>query len=67
MRSRALDTSGPAPVFEVYVAGREETARRVEVPWDEVQRRRLARWLLWSTLLTLGLLPLLYALSRLAR
>jgi hypothetical protein len=65
VRSRAVDTSGPAPVFEVYVAGRKETQRRVEVPWDEEQRRRLSRWLLWSSVVTLGLVLVLYALARL--
>ena len=67
LRSRAVETSGPAPVFEVEVAGRPELRRRVEVPWDEAQRRRLAGWLLWSSLLTVGLVLVLYALARLPR
>lgn len=65
LRSRAVDTSGPAPAFEVYVAGRKETLRRVEVAWDDAQQRRLARWLLWSSVLTLGLVLVLYVLARL--
>ena len=65
LRSRPLDTSGPLPAYEVYVTGRNETRRRVELPWDEAQRRRLWSWLLWSSLVTLGLVPVLYALARL--
>ena len=65
VRSRAVETSGTAPVFEVYVAGRKETLRRVEVPWDGAQQRRLSLWLLWSSVLTLGLALALYALARL--
>lgn len=66
LRARAVETSGPVPVFEVEVAGRSETRRRVEVPWDEQERRRLARWLGVSTALTLALVLVLYALARLA-
>jgi hypothetical protein len=65
LRSRPVDTSGPAPVFEVVVVGRRGTRRRVEVPWDEGQRRRLAAWLLWSSVVTLGLVLVLYVLARL--
>jgi hypothetical protein len=65
VRCRAVETSGPAPVFEVYVAGRKETLRRVEVPWDAAQQHRLSRWLLWSCVLTLGLVLVLYVLARL--
>jgi hypothetical protein len=39
----------------------------VEVPWDEAQRRRLAAWLLWASLVTVGLVVLLYALARWTR
>jgi hypothetical protein len=48
----------------VEVVGRPETRRRVEIPWDEDQGRRLAVWLLWSSLVTTGLVVLLYALAR---
>lgn len=65
VRSRPLDTSGPRPVYEVYVAGRKQTRRRVELPWDEAQHRRLSAWLLWSSAVTLGLVLVLYALARL--
>ena len=67
IRSRPLDTSGALPAYEVYVSGRRDTRRRVEVPWDESQRRRLTLWLLWSSIATLGLVPVLYALARLLR
>ncbi len=65
LRSRPVDTSGAAPVFEVEAVGRREARRRVELPWDEDERRRLASWLLWSSLLTLGLVLVLYVLARL--
>ncbi len=66
LRARAVETSGPVPVFEVEVAGRSGTRRRVEVPWDETERRRLVRWLAISTTVTLALVLVLYALARLA-
>ncbi len=66
LRSRPLETSGPLPLYELEVVGRPESRRRVEVPWDEGQRRRLSAWLLWSSLLTLLLVLVLYALARLA-
>lgn len=65
LRSRATSSDGPQPVYEVEVAGRPETRRRVEVPWDESQRRRLGAWLLWASVVTLGLAALLYAAARL--
>jgi hypothetical protein len=67
LRSRAVETSGPAPLYEVEVSGRPETRRRVEVPWNEAQRRRLSAWLLWASALTVGLVLVLYALARLLR
>lgn len=66
LRARPVETSGPLPVFDVEVAGRSATRRRVEVPWDEQERRRLARWLGISTAVTLALVLVLYALARLA-
>jgi hypothetical protein len=48
----------------VEVAGRPQTRRRIEIPWDERQSRRLAAWLFWSSLITLGLVIVLYALAR---
>ncbi len=64
LRSRPVDTSGAAPVFEVEAVGRG-IRRRVELPWDEAERRRLRAWLLWSSVLTLGLVLVLYLLARL--
>jgi hypothetical protein len=64
LRSRPVDADGPAPVFEVEALGRGGAHRRVEVPWDESQRRRLAAWLLWSSVVTLGLVLVLYLLAR---
>jgi hypothetical protein len=67
LRSRPAETSGQAPAFDVEVTGRPETRRRVELPWDEAQRRRLARWLAASAVVTLALVVVLYVLARLAR
>lgn len=65
LRSRPLESSGPHPVFEVEAVGRRGTRRRVELPWDEAARRRLASWLAWSSGLTLALVIVLYLLARL--
>ena len=46
LRSRAVDTSGPVPVFDVEVAGQPDTRRRVELDWSPAQRQRLSTWLL---------------------
>jgi predicted RNA-binding Zn-ribbon protein involved in translation (DUF1610 family) len=64
LRSRAADTSGAQPAFDVEVVGRPDTRRRVEVPWDDDQRRRLASWLAWSSVLTLALVLVLYVVAR---
>ena len=61
---RARRDRGPNPVYEVEVAGRPETRRRVELPWDEGERRRLRAWLLWSSAVTVSLVLALYALAR---
>jgi uncharacterized protein (DUF983 family) len=66
LRSRPADTSGALPAFDVEVAGRPGTRRRVELPWDERQRRRLSLWLGVSTGLPLALVLVLYLLARLA-
>jgi len=65
LRSRPAETSGPVPAFDVEVAGQPQTRRRVELPWDEAQRRRLSRWLAVSAAVTLALVLVLYALARL--
>jgi hypothetical protein len=48
----------------VEVTGRPETRRRIVVPWTADESRRLRAWLAWSTVLTLGLVVVLYALAR---
>ena len=63
VRVRNADVA-PAPgtrAYDVEVAGRPETRRRVEVPWSDEDARRLRRWLIWSTVLTLGLVVVLLA------
>jgi hypothetical protein len=60
-----VDTSGENPAYDVAVAGRPETRRRVEVSWDENERRRLRTWLLWSSAITLSLVLVLLVLARL--
>lgn len=67
LRSRPVEGGAAHPTYEIEVAGRPDTRRRVEVPWDEAQRRRLAAWLLWASLVTVGLVVLLYALARWTR
>ena len=64
LRARPADTSGRAPAYDVEVAGRPATRRRVELPWDEAQQRRLRAWLAWASVVTLALVVLLYALAR---
>jgi len=64
LRARALDTSGPDRTYEVEVAGQPDTRRLVTVPWTADDARRLRAWLAWSTVLTLGLVVVLYALAR---
>ena len=59
-----MDASGPGRQYDVEVTGRPETRRRVSVEWTEDESRRLRAWLAWSTVLTLGLVGVLYALAR---
>jgi hypothetical protein len=59
-----VETSGPAPLFEVQVTGRPQTLRRVEIPWDEPQRRRLSAWLLGASVVTVALVLVLFVLAR---
>jgi hypothetical protein len=66
IRSRALDGSGDARLYEVEITGRPETRARISVPWTPGEGRRLRAWLAWSTALTLGLVVVLYLLARLA-
>jgi len=67
LRSAPAEAGGANPVYEVEVAGRPETRRRVELPWDEAERRRLRAWLVWSSAITVSLVLALYALARLFR
>jgi hypothetical protein len=67
LRSRPAESAGAAPAFDVEVAGRPATRRRVELPWDEAQKRRLSAWLGASLALTVAMVGLLYALARLLR
>lgn len=63
LRSRRRDEGGPFPVYEIEVLGKPETARRLE--WREgPSPRRLRAWLTWSTVATLSLVAVLYALAR---
>lgn len=67
LRSRPAESSGPAPAFDVEVAGRPGTRLRVELPWDEAQRRRLSVWLVAAAAVTVALVLVLYVLARLLR
>jgi hypothetical protein len=64
LRTRALDTSGSERLYDVEVTGEPATRRRVAVAWNTDESRRLRVWLAWSTVLTLGLVVVLYALAR---
>ncbi|MEE8218530.1 MAG: hypothetical protein V3S03_06150 [Vicinamibacteria bacterium] len=64
LRSRSIETNGANPVFELHVVGKPETRRRVEVAWDDVERRRLSAWLLVASLVTVALVLVLFVLAR---
>ena len=65
IRARALDAvSGDVRAYEVEITGRPETRRRIEVPWTDQETARLRRWLVWSTVLTLALVAVLFAAAR---
>lgn len=65
VRGRARDGgSTDRRAYDVEIAGRPETRRTVEVPWGPADQGRLRVWLAWSTLVTLGLIGVLYALAR---
>lgn len=67
LRSRSVEGRGTLRGYEVEVAGRPGTRRRVEIAWSEAEGRRLKRWLAVSSVVTLGLVLVLYLLARLAR
>ena len=65
IRARALDAvSGDVRAYEVEITGRPETRRRIEVPWSDQETARLRQWLVWSTVLTLALVAVLFAAAR---
>jgi hypothetical protein len=64
IRSRALEASGDTLAYEVELAGRPGTRKRIEIPWNASLRRHLRAWLAWSSAITLGLVAVLYALAR---
>lgn len=66
IRGRARDDAGDRRTYDVEVAGRPETRRTVEVPWSPSDQARLRSWLVWSTVVTLGLIGVLFALARFA-
>jgi len=64
LRSHAVDTDGAEAAFEVQVVGRPQARRRVVIPWDEAQKRRLAAWLVVASIVTVGLVLALFVLAR---
>lgn len=64
LRTRAVETGGTERLYDVEVAGHPGTRRRITMPWTDEESRRLRAWLAWSTVLTLGLVVVLYALAR---
>ena len=65
IRARVLEApGGDRRAYEVEVAGHPETRRRLDLPWTPEDARRLRRWLVWSTLLTLSLVAVLLAMAR---
>jgi len=68
IRARATGAvSGDVRAYEVQITGRPETRRRIEVPWTDQETARLRQWLVWSTVLTLALVAVLFAAARWAR
>ena len=65
IRARATDAvSGDVRAYEIEITGRPETRRRIEVPWTDQETARLRQWLVWSTVLTLALVAVLFAAAR---
>lgn len=62
VRGREREASEDRRVYDVEAVGRPETRRPVEAPWGEADQKRLRKWLLWSTAVTLGLVGVLLAL-----
>jgi DNA-directed RNA polymerase subunit RPC12/RpoP len=65
IRARPADASGEGTrAYDVEITGQPETRRRIELPWTSEEAARLRRWLLWSTVLTLALVAILFAAAR---
>ena len=65
IRARVAEgAAADARAYDVEVAGRPETRRRVVVPWSAADDARLGNWLLWATVVTLGLVAVLYGAAR---
>jgi hypothetical protein len=64
IRSHQAIGSEAARAYDVELLGRPETRQRIEIPWSDEQQRRLEAWLLWATMITLGLIVLLFLLAR---
>lgn len=67
LRARAAGSTPATRRYDVEVVGRPQTRRQIELEWGAEDARRLRRWLVWSTLLTLGLIGVLFAVARLSR
>jgi hypothetical protein len=67
VRARPVEAAAGTRTYEVEIVGRPETRRTVEVPWTAADHRRLTRWLFWSSLITLGLVGVLFLLALFAR
>jgi hypothetical protein len=66
IRCRPAGSSQQARLYDVELLSRRRTRRRVEVAWSPAQQRSLDTWLLYSSVVTLGLVGLLYLLARLS-
>jgi hypothetical protein len=65
IRARAAEATTPdTRAYDVEITGHPETRRRVELPFSDEEAARLRWWLLWSTVLTLGLVGVLFAAAR---
>ncbi len=63
IRARPVPGDGER-TYEVHLVGREETRQRIELPWTPADTRRLRTWLFWSSIVTMGMAAVLYALAR---
>jgi hypothetical protein len=63
LRGRAVEASGPNPLFDVEVVGHPETRRRVAVAWDAAAARRMWAWLGAASAATLALVLVLFLIA----